>query len=63
MTFDQFTSIVTPIATILGASAWLHTSINRLTTKVEVLSTKLDDYAERIRRIEVELDEIRRSRQ
>lgn len=60
MTFDQFTTIVTPIATILGASAWLHTSINRLTTKVEVLNTKLDDYGKRIERIENELDAIRR---
>lgn len=60
MTFDQFTTIITPIATILGASAWLHTSINRLTTKVEVLNTKLDDYGKRIERIENELDEIRR---
>lgn len=60
MTFDQFTTIVTPIATILAASTWLHTSINRLTTKVEVLSTKLDDYGDRIRRIEEELDALRR---
>lgn len=60
MTFDQFTTIITPIATILGASAWLHTSINRLTTKVEVLNTKLDDYGKRIERIENELDELRR---
>lgn len=60
MTFDQFTTIITPIATILAASTWLHTSINRLTTKVEVLSTKLDDYGDRIRRIEEELDALRR---
>jgi hypothetical protein len=49
-----------PIASILVASAWLHASLNRIATKVEVLSTKLDDYGERIRRIEQELDEIRR---
>lgn len=60
MTFDQFTTIITPIATILAASAWLHTSINRLTTKVEVLNTKLDDYGHRIERIETELDQLRR---
>lgn len=60
MTFDQFTTIITPIAAILGASAWLHTSINKLVTKVEVLSTKLDDYGKRIERIENELDAIRK---
>ena len=60
MTFDQFTTIITPIATILAASAWLHTSINRLTTKVEVLATKLDDYGHRIERIEREVDELRK---
>lgn len=60
MNFDQFTTIVTPIATILAASAWLHTSINKLTTKVEVLNSKLDDYGKRIERIENELDALRR---
>jgi len=49
------------MATILAASAWIHNSLNRLAVKVEVLASKLDDYGERIRRIEHELDEIRRN--
>jgi len=60
MTFDQLSTIVAPMATILAASAWIHTSLNRLAIKVEVMNTKLDDYGERIRRIEKELDQIRR---
>jgi hypothetical protein len=60
MNFEQFGTMVAPIATILVASAWLHSSLNRIATKVEVLSTKLDDYGERIRRMEQELDELRR---
>jgi hypothetical protein len=60
MTFDQFTTIITPIAAILGAATWLHNSLNRLAIKVEVMNSKLDDYGERIRRIEHELDELRK---
>ena len=60
MNFDQFGTVIAPIATILAASAWLHNVLSRIATKVEVLSTKLDDYGERIRRIEQEIDEIRR---
>jgi len=60
VTFAEFGTVIGPIASILVASAWLHASLNRIATKVEVLSTKLDDYGERIRRIEQELDEIRR---
>lgn len=59
MTFQEFGSIIAPIATILMASAWIHSSLNRLSIKVEVMSSKLDDYGERIRRIEKELDSIR----
>ena len=59
MTFQEFGSIIAPIATILMASAWIHSSLNRLSIKVEVMSSKLDDYGERIRRIEKELDLIR----
>lgn len=60
MTFDQFSTVLAPIATILGASAWLHNSLNRLTIRVEVMNSKLDNYGERIKRIETELDEIRK---
>lgn len=59
MTFQEFGSIIAPVATILMASAWIHSSLNRLSIKVEVMSSKLDDYGERIRRIEKELDSIR----
>lgn len=59
MTFQEFGSIIAPIATILMASAWIHSSLNRLSIKVEVMSSKLDDYGERIRRIEKELDGFR----
>jgi hypothetical protein len=59
MTFQEFGSIIAPIATILMASAWIHSSLNRLSIKVEVMSAKLDDYGERIRRIEKELDAFR----
>jgi uncharacterized protein Yka (UPF0111/DUF47 family) len=60
MTFDQFGTMIAPMATILAASAWIHTSLNRLAIKVEVMNSKLDDYGERIRRIEHELDQLRR---
>lgn len=63
MNFNEFGSVIAPIATILAASAWLHSSLTRLAVKVEVLSQKLDDYGERIRRIETELDQIRRNHQ
>lgn len=59
MTFQEFGSIIAPVATILMASAWIHSSLNRLSIKVEVMSSKLDDYGERIRRIEKELDAFR----
>lgn len=59
MTFQEFGSIIAPIATILMASAWIHSSLNKLSIKVEVMSSKLDDYGERIRRIEKELDSFR----
>ena len=62
MDFDQFGSIIAPIATILVASTWLHSVLNRLATKLEVLTTKLDDYGQRIARIEHELDQLRRQR-
>ena len=60
MTFNELGAVIAPIATILAASAWLHGSLTRLSVKVEVLATKLDDYGERIRRIEKELDEMRK---
>lgn len=62
MDFDQFGSIIAPIATILVASTWLHGVLNRLATRIEVINTKLDDYGQRISRIEHELDEIRKQR-
>jgi hypothetical protein len=61
MTFEQFGTIIAPMATVLAASAWIHGSLNRLAIKVEVMNSKLDDYGERIRRIEKELDEIRKN--
>jgi uncharacterized protein Yka (UPF0111/DUF47 family) len=61
VSFDQLGTILAPMATILAASAWIHNSLNRLAVKVEVLASKLDDYGERIRRIEHELDQIRRN--
>lgn len=60
MTLNELGTILAPMATILAASAWVHNSLNRLAVKVEVLASKLDDYGERIRRIEMELDAIRR---
>jgi uncharacterized protein Yka (UPF0111/DUF47 family) len=60
MDFDQFGSIIAPIATIIAASSWLHGSLNRIATKVEVMNAKLDDYGQRISRIEHELDQLRR---
>jgi prefoldin subunit 5 len=60
MDFDQFGGIIAPIATIIAASSWLHNSLNKIAIKVEVMNAKLDDYGQRISRIEQELDQIRR---
>lgn len=57
MTFQEFGSIIAPIATILVASGWIHNSLNRLSVRVEVTNSKLDDYGERIRRMEKQLDQ------
>jgi prefoldin subunit 5 len=60
MDFDQFGGIIAPIATIIAASSWLHGSLNKIATRVEVMNAKLDDYGQRISRIEHELDQLRR---
>jgi len=60
MSFDQFSTVVAPIATILAASTWLHSSLNRIAVKVEVLNAKLDNYGERILRLENEIDALRK---
>jgi len=60
MDFDQFGGIIAPIATIIAASSWLHGSLNKIATRVEVMNAKLDNYGERISRIEHEIETLRR---
>jgi hypothetical protein len=42
------------------ASAWLHTSLARITTKIEVALTRLTDHSDRINRLENRIERLER---
>lgn len=60
MTFENLMMVLSPIAPILIASAWLHTSLARITTKIEVALTRLTDHSERINRLENRIERLER---
>jgi len=60
MTFENLMMVLSPIAPILIASAWLHTSLAKITTKIEVALTRLTDHHDRINRLENRIERIER---
>lgn len=60
MTFESLMVVLSPIAPILIASAWLHGSLNKITTKIEVALTRLTDHHDRINRLENRIERLER---
>lgn len=52
--------MVAPIPPLLVAAAWLHGSLSRLTTRLEVHITKQENQAARIDRLESRLERLER---
>jgi hypothetical protein len=61
MTLQDLMVLLSPIAPILVASAWLHGSLSKITTKIEVALARLTTHDERINRLENRIERIERT--
>lgn len=58
MQIDDLTSLLAPIGPIVAATAWIHVSLSKIGTKLEVAISQLTDHRERIARLEEKVERI-----
>lgn len=58
MTLDDLTGLLAPVAPIVVATAWIHVSLSKIGTKLEVAISQLTDHRERIMRLEEKVERL-----
>lgn len=58
MTIDDLTGLLAPVAPIVVATAWIHVSLSKIGTKLEVAISQLTDHRERILRLEEKVERL-----